>query len=167
MIELKPCPFCGCKDIEIERVGTSRASCIVVCTECGCKLESNETGAGMLWNTRADSTELAALREQVKVLTQYLSEDGYDMLRLIATVKYLRGIAERGAGRLCDDNELVEQFVLGYVKGLEEQVKVLREALEACIDLLSNLENIGGFVGLAVISNGQTALEQTKPKDGK
>ena len=44
---------------------------------------------------------------------------------------------------------------------------MLREALEARIDLLSNLENIGGFVGLAVINNGQTALEQTKPKDGK
>lgn len=50
---------------------------------------------------------------------------------------------------------------------LREQVKVLREALEACIDLLSNLENIGGFVGLAVINNGQTALDQTKPKDGE
>ena len=72
MKELKPCPFCGCKDIEIERVGTSRASCIVVCTECGCKLESNETGAGMLWNTRAESAELATLREQVKVLREAL-----------------------------------------------------------------------------------------------
>ena len=50
---------------------------------------------------------------------------------------------------------------------LREQVKVLREALEACIDLLSNLENIGGFVGLAVINNGQTALDQTKPKEGR
>ena len=44
---------------------------------------------------------------------------------------------------------------------------MLREALEARIDLLSNLENIGGFVGLAVIDNGQTALGQTKPKDGE
>ena len=50
---------------------------------------------------------------------------------------------------------------------LSEQIKVLRAALEACIDLLSNLENIGGFVGLAVINNGQMALDQTKPKDGK
>ena len=53
------------------------------------------------------------------------------------------------------------------LSALRGQVRVLREALEACIDLLSNLENIGGFVGLAVINNGQTALDQTKPKDGK
>ena len=53
------------------------------------------------------------------------------------------------------------------ILALREQVKVLREALGACIDLLSNLENIGGFVGLAVINNGQTALDQTKPKDGE
>ena len=70
--ELKPCPFCGCVDIEIERVGTVRASCIVVCTECGCKLESNETGSGRFWNTRAESPELATLREQVKVLREAL-----------------------------------------------------------------------------------------------
>ena len=53
------------------------------------------------------------------------------------------------------------------ILALRERVRVLREALEACIDLLSNLENIGGFVGLAVINNGQTALEQTKPKEGR
>lgn len=76
------------------------------------------------------TAENIRLREQVKLLTQYLSEDRYDMLRIIATVKYLRGIAERGTGRLCDDNETVEQFVLGYVKKLEGQIKVLREALE-------------------------------------
>ena len=73
------------------------------------------------------------------------------------------GIRKRAKARILDECT-AEQSELA---ALREQVKVLREALEACIDLLSNLENIGGFVGLAVINNGQTALDQTKPKDGK
>lgn len=43
-----------------------------------------------------------------------------EAMRLIATVKYLRGIAERGEGRQMRDDETVEQFVLGYVKRLEQ-----------------------------------------------
>ena len=89
MSDLKPCPFCGCKDIEIERVGTSRASCIVVCTECGCKLESNETGAGRLWNTRAESAELATLREQVKVLREALQK----LLEVNPVISFSRKVA--------------------------------------------------------------------------
>lgn len=41
------------------------------------------------------------------------------VLRLIDTIKYLVGIAERGEGRKARDDELPEQFVLGYVKRLE------------------------------------------------
>jgi len=52
MESLKPCPFCG-GEAEFEREGTSRQSCIVSCTECGCRLESNEThDSGDSWNTR-------------------------------------------------------------------------------------------------------------------
>ena len=50
-IKLKPCPFCD-GDADVERIGTSRVSCIVVCTECGCRLESNEIGYGDWWNER-------------------------------------------------------------------------------------------------------------------
>ena len=51
--KLKPCPFCG-GEAEFERTGTPRQSCIVTCTECGCRLESGETGelSGISWNTR-------------------------------------------------------------------------------------------------------------------
>lgn len=50
---LKPCPFCG-GDAEFERHGTTRQSCIIVCDNCGCTLETGETGehCGDLWNTR-------------------------------------------------------------------------------------------------------------------
>lgn len=51
--ELKPCPFCGGR-AEVEREGTSKQSCVVVCEDCGCRLESNEIGHGERWNRRAD-----------------------------------------------------------------------------------------------------------------
>lgn len=53
--ELKPCPFCGNKDIEIEREGTNRQSCVIACGYCGARMESNEIGHGDAWNTRAEN----------------------------------------------------------------------------------------------------------------
>ena len=56
--KLKPCPFCGGKP-EIERPGTRRASMIIVCQQCGCRVESGDI-AGLTieenwaWNARPD-----------------------------------------------------------------------------------------------------------------
>jgi hypothetical protein len=50
---LKPCPFCG-GEAEVIREGTTRHSAQVGCTNCGCHVESNEIGAGYLWNMRID-----------------------------------------------------------------------------------------------------------------
>ena len=47
--------------------------------------------------------------------------DARDMLRLIETVKYLGGIAERVEGRQQREDETTEKFVLEYVKQLEAQ----------------------------------------------
>lgn len=51
--DLKRCPFCG-GEAEFERLGTSRQSCIVVCTWCGCSHESSDQGThnGQSWNRR-------------------------------------------------------------------------------------------------------------------
>ncbi len=51
--ELLPCPFCAGK-AEYERLGDGRQSCIITCTDCGCKLESNEREwtNGWNWNNR-------------------------------------------------------------------------------------------------------------------
>lgn len=51
-------------------------------------------------------------------------KEAQDMLRLIETVKYMIGIAERGEGRKIRDNETAEQFVLGYVKRLENALRM-------------------------------------------
>ena len=59
------------------------------------------------------------------------------VLRLIDTIKYLVGIAERGEGRKARDDELPEQFVLGYVKRLEAALAEPSEAVawtESAID---------------------------------
>lgn len=64
-IELLPCPFCG-GEAEIERIGNSRQSSIINCTDCSCTLESNENpeATGTDWNTRAESQELTRLRKE-------------------------------------------------------------------------------------------------------
>ena len=61
-------------------------------------------------------------RKAIAILTAALAEpegEPSTVLRLIDTIKYLVGIAERGEGRKARDDELPEQFVLGYVKRLE------------------------------------------------
>ena len=60
MSELLPCPFCGNDEILLDRMGTSRQSCIVRCGWCGCVVESNENGFGAAWNTRSPKTEESA-----------------------------------------------------------------------------------------------------------
>jgi len=50
--ELLPCPFCG-EEAEVERLGTSRASMVVVCSSCGAKVECGATClSNSIWNTR-------------------------------------------------------------------------------------------------------------------
>lgn len=52
--------------------------------------------------------------------------DAESILRLLTTVKYLVGIAERGRGEHIDDTETAEQFVLCYVRQLESTVATLK-----------------------------------------
>jgi predicted transcriptional regulator of viral defense system len=42
-----------------------------------------------------------------------------ELLRCVASLKYIAGIAERGTGRKQKDDETVEQFILDYIKFLE------------------------------------------------
>lgn len=58
MQNLAPCPFCD-GEAEFERLGTSRQSSIIACSNCGCRLEANETeeNNGSQWNRRSLSSE--------------------------------------------------------------------------------------------------------------
>ena len=81
MSDLKPCPFCG-KDVFLLDVATrssANAKWDVYCRTHGCFLNSgtnnmfsNREDAILAWNTRAESLELTALRERVKVLREAL-----------------------------------------------------------------------------------------------
>lgn len=69
--------------------------------------------------------------------------DAATMLRLIKTIKYLVGIAERGEGRKIADDETPEQFVLGYVKRLEQTNQDARaERLEKALKDIRSLSSI-------------------------
>jgi Lar family restriction alleviation protein len=50
---LLPCPFCGGR-AEVEQAGTRLRSCIVACSNCGCRHESGdeEPSSGRSWNMR-------------------------------------------------------------------------------------------------------------------
>jgi sarcosine oxidase delta subunit len=60
-INLSPCPFCGNKTPELERIGTNRQSCIVACGNCGCRHESSDEymQCGSSWNERATAAQSA------------------------------------------------------------------------------------------------------------
>ncbi|HUX47009.1 MAG TPA: Lar family restriction alleviation protein [Desulfosporosinus sp.] len=68
------CPFCG-GEPEVVRKGTSRQSHIISCTECGCTLETNETGdfCGGQWNNRIGNNGADKLK--IKLYRLYPRED--------------------------------------------------------------------------------------------
>lgn len=62
----------------------------------------------------------ALVEDRVAAVPQPQVVDWPEVSRLLETVKYLIGIAERGAGRKMREDETTEQFVLGYVQSLEQ-----------------------------------------------
>ena len=80
---LLPCPFCG-GEAYYDRLGTPRVSAIVACGDCGCRMESGDTGenSGRTWNSRA-AHEPGAVRH---AQNQGFAE-GY--VKAVDDVKYL------------------------------------------------------------------------------
>ena len=68
--------------------------------------------------------------------TQYAK----DTLRLLETIKYLVGIAERGTGTIWSESTTAEQFVLGYVKRLETRIAELEQDLQTTADALAEYQ---------------------------
>lgn len=50
-----------------------------------------------------------------------------DLLRLVADLKYIGGIAERGRGYPLIDDEAPKLAILEYVKNLEAAIRALKE----------------------------------------
>ncbi len=64
--ELKPCPFCQGQAV-MERVGSAKASCIVACENCGCRLETGEVwNSGGAWNRRPAEDALTSRVEELE-----------------------------------------------------------------------------------------------------
>ena len=65
--------------------------------------------------------------DEIQALRQALAQPEHEPVwsaeecaRVLKTLRYIQGIAERGEGRAMRDDETLEQFVLGYVKKLEQ-----------------------------------------------
>ena len=74
---------------------------------------------------RAQLAEAQAENERLK------AEYAEDVGKLLRSTKYIAGIAERGLGTPQPDSVAVEDFVLGYVKQLEQRIAATRTALAA------------------------------------
>jgi ribosomal protein L37AE/L43A len=74
--ELKPCPFCGDSGPVIAQPGTARYSCIVECSNCGCRHESGDEGnrSGTSWNERATPQGAPASPAEHQPWVPYLSD---------------------------------------------------------------------------------------------
>lgn len=55
--DVKPCPFCGNPEPELERIGNRHQSALVVCGQCGARMESCDEGEDSFdsWNRRSPS----------------------------------------------------------------------------------------------------------------
>ena len=110
--KLKPCPFCGCKEINVYNMDDYNH---VRCARCGGQVSHFEHLPIDAWNTRAESAELAELRAKVVELRD-IADHGR------------KAVNETVAGQLCHQGEfkayrrvlmLMERFGLTNEKSAE------------------------------------------------
>lgn len=108
-LELMPCPFCG-GEPRIERKGTARASMIIICDDCGCKVESGDVlgltkPESLKWNLRfnpmldiicADSKNVRAQRDELREALRALLSDVDDGLSFDITKANARAVLSKG-----------------------------------------------------------------------
>ena len=90
--------------------------------------------------------KIALAEKDEKIKRQALSskrendEWAKDVLRLTETIKYLCGIAVKGEKREINEDETVEQFVLGYVKKCEQHLATLTTERDRQNDFIDKVE---------------------------
>ncbi|PTL88579.1 hypothetical protein C6W88_15800 [Halomonas litopenaei] len=93
MNKLLPCPFCA-GEAEFGRIGTPRQSCIVACTDCGGRLESNEEGGacGSQWNDRhvPDGWQCVPAAPTLEMQKAYFDSIDENMQRVKADLRFGR-----------------------------------------------------------------------------
>ena len=88
--ELRECAHCG-SEAQIDRMGTSRVSMQISCTDCGAHMETGETWIDehSSWNTRASDTKIAELEKENAELKKALERiSAWDELNLEFRLDY-------------------------------------------------------------------------------
>ena len=99
----------------------------------------------------------------LRVIAVLREPEGWrQVARLLLTIEYLCGIAERGEKRLIREDETVEQFVLGYVKRLESR-RPERELTGMEADLVEVLRELVKQHEEGFWSSWQTTAHFEKP----
>ena len=128
--KLLPCPFCGDEDIEVERVGTSRHSCVVACTNCGVRIESGEDGFGSAWNTRAPQAASSEIGDEAGTLDadpQVLIAAGKAIEQLESDIKFLLSFAPKGKVPIGLEPTSYISLSYGGDMVIQERVNLIRE----------------------------------------
>lgn len=84
-VKLLPCPFCG-GPAEVERPGTMRQSMIVVCQDCGARVESGDVtdltrADSLAWNMRQEVVARALVRQLHAVVEDFMPNIGKCVLQ--------------------------------------------------------------------------------------
>ena len=156
MIKLKPCPFCG-GEAEVERPGTTRQSCIIACTECGCRHEGPDEyeKCGYQWNMRttdqahtaktwAEEAELAAAQEldEVKAERDALAAHVERIITAWNADQDTRELfTDEWIDRVGDVIEGAPRTSLAR-RDAEKQAEALEEARDACDGVARSQENL-------------------------
>ena len=117
MAELKPCPFCGSKRINVYNCGGSETPCwIATCLECRVDTEGfwEEESAIKAWNKRVENSKPAFTEQQIIALKAVLY--GCNTNKRIIGGKYLCGIGTK------------KEQLISFNDALHEVHKIIAEA---------------------------------------